>query len=673
MGNLALFTPIVSVIGFGLLSVACGGEGESRFGASVDSQFVVPDSLEALVAENWLDHPWPSDFRRSTDGSVRIAGFDNPRSVVLIDTYLTALDKAIDGFSPVAAGALRFTGPIDPSTLPSDPKAAMAPNASVQLVDVDDRSTECGKRQWLSLYWRQEAGVWWRPNTLAFMPTMGFPLRPKTRYALVVTDRVTAQDGSRLGVAEDLLEVLGLREATDRTRGLRDAWAPSIEVLEKEGILRDHIVHLTVFTTSDPTMELQAIADHARSREPAPEVDDAWELKEQTPDFDVYEGSYGPVPDYQRGEPPFEVVGGGFEINAEGVPVVQREYHARFSLLVPNAQACPMPAEGYPVVMYAHGTGGDYRSVVGVTGTSLALRCLAAMGVDQIMHGQRLPKRKKMPELLFFNVQNPDAMRSNIRQSAIDEVVRARLIRERGMVIPASQSATAKAIRIARSPVVFFGHSQGGLNGPLFMAVDDTARGGVLSGSGSMITLTLMYKTKPDPNVSALAKMFLLGLSRDEFSEVNAFHPGLSFVQMMGDPVDPIHYVPMMVQRPHQGFEPKSILQTEGVNPDFSGDNYTPPYAIEVQAIATGLPWMAPAIHRVAEASYSGMQPVTIPEHGLSGNLGGGKASGVLAQWRASEVSDGHFVVTQNQAARDQASQFCRNLVDFSQGRIPAP
>lgn len=682
MGNLAASTRFALLACLGLaVASACGGSSEDAGGTSgpsgpASSLFLVPSSLDDLAEESWFDHPWPSDLRRDPDGSVHLTGYYNPRSVALIRAYLEAMVGQLDGFSPVGAGYLRFTGPIDPSTLPVDPLASLDESASVQLVDVDEASPERGTRKLVTLHWREEEGAYWRPNTLAFMPTMGYPLRPSTRYALVVTDALRASDGSDVGVAAELRQVLGLASAGSATQPLQQDWAPAVGVLESSGIERERIVHLTVFTTSDPTRDAMVVADHAKSRQPAPAVDDsAWTLAEEGTDYDVYEGSYGPSPDYQRGTPPFQSIGdgGSFEFDASGTPVVQREFDARFALAVPKEPACPMPADGYPVVMYAHGTGGSYRSVLGTTATSLAKRCLAAMGVDQIMHPGRLPAGNWTPELLFFNFQNPEAMRTNIRQSAVDEVVRARLIRESGVTVPASVSATGSAIPIARSPVVFFGHSQGGLNGPLFLAIDDGARGGVLSGSGSMTTITMTDKTKPDPSIAALTKSLLLALHSSEYEELNHLHPGLSLVQTIGDVVDPIHYVPMIIQRPRPGFAPKSIYQTEGVNADFSGDNYTPPYAIEVQAVAMGLPWMDPVIHMVDEATYSGLDPVSISAEGLAGNLAGGKATGVLAQWPASEASDGHFVVFQIPEARDQAAQFCRNLVDDPIGRVPAP
>ena len=65
----------------------------------------------------------------------------------------------------------------------------------MQLLDIDPSSPEVGQRKLVSLEWRAPAGVYYQPNTLAFMPTVGFPLRPQTRYALVVTDALQAEEG----------------------------------------------------------------------------------------------------------------------------------------------------------------------------------------------------------------------------------------------------------------------------------------------------------------------------------------------------------------------------------------------------------------------------------------------------------------------------------------------
>jgi hypothetical protein len=174
------------------------------------------------------------------------------------------------------------------------------------------------------------------------------------------------------------------------------------------------------------------------------------------------------------------------------------------------------------------------------------------------------------------------------------------------------------------------------------------------------------------PIAAAVATIYL-GLIGDESSELNPLHPAMSLAQTIVDPTDPIHYVGQIALEPRAGFSPKSMLMTEGVNPDFSGDNYTPPHAIEVQAVAMGLPPQEPVIHPIAELAWTGLSPVVIPPEGLAGNLAAGRASGVLAQWPANLASDGHFVIYAIPQAMGQAAGFVRHLMDEPAGRVPAP
>ena len=122
-------------------------------------------------------------------------------------------------------------------------------------------------------------------------------------------------------------------------------------------------------------------------------------------------------------------------------------FDLRFSLSVPNAAVCPAPTGGYPIVLYAHGSGGDYRSYVeDGTAQALAQRCLATMGIDQLFHGTRPGAPQvddpSLKQFLFFNFGNVEAARTNPRQAAADEMQRARLIRETGLAVPASVSVT---------------------------------------------------------------------------------------------------------------------------------------------------------------------------------------------------------------------------------------
>lgn len=662
-----------------LLGVAgCGPE--PTVSPEAASIWVAPSSPAALADAAFFDHPWPSDLRLE-DGVVPLEGYPNPRVVPILSEYISLMDRKLDGFSPAATGYLRFDGPLDPGSLPQNPSLALDEGASVQLLDIDPASPEHGTRRLVSLKFRAEEGVYYPTNTLAFMPTLGFPLRPHTRYALVVTDAVRGVAGGTIAKSHELAQVLGEQTPeSDAARVAKEELAPAVAEIEKAGIERARIVHLAVFRTNDPTEELFAARDHLRANVPAPVANPtAWVVGGTWDARTEYLGVYGPSPNYQEGELPFEKPsdGGAFKYE-NGAPAVVDTFNLRFSLTVPNSPACPMPANGYPIVLYAHGTGGDFRSYVyDGTARSLADQCIASMGVDQIFHGRRPGAPKdgdpSRISLLFFNVNNVLAARTNSRQSALDEVQRARLFTESKMEVPAKISVTGQPVRFDGSRLMFFGHSQGGLNGPLFLASDDQARGGVLSGSSAVMAITLLQKTNPSPSIAQLVKTVFLSLRTEEEGELDLFHPALSLAQMLVDTTDPLHYAQRVVLSPREGMAPKSIYMTEGVNDDGSGDSYSPTRGIEMHAIAMGLPLVLPSQWPIPELAWGGPGTVEIPASGLSGNLAGGKATGVLAQWPVPADSDGHFVVFRVAEARSQASKFLRSLSDDPKGQVSQP
>src|SRR5262249_55612843 len=156
------------------------------------------------------------------------------------------------------------------------------------------------------------------------------------------------------------------------------------------------------------------------------------------------------------------------------------------------------------------------------------------------------------------------AARTNGSQSAIDEVQRARLFTDSHWTVPSS-IAKGRTIAFDGSRIVFFGHSQGGHTASLYLAADDGARGGVLSGSGAVLSISLLEKTEPAPPIAMLVEELLLGLDPPEFDEVSPLHPAISLIQTMIDPTDPIHYARSLAREPRLGWAPKSIYQTEGV------------------------------------------------------------------------------------------------------------
>ncbi len=648
---------------------------------NVQSVFTIPASLTELAGSHFFDMPWPCDLRLN-NGKVVFAGYPNPNNEMVLDEYTQFIDGKLDGFSPTAAGFLRFTGSLDTTSLPVDPADSMNDGAAVQLVDITKGSPTYQKKRPINVNYHDAAGVYWPAYTISVMPSVGYPLEPHTTYAIVVTDTLRSKAGIPVSPSPEVSELLGVQPpSTSVHQAAATQLAPFVTEINYVYDLK-RIIHFSVFTTNDPTAEYQAAAKALPGAVKAPTADPtAWKLNGSNATYDEYVGMYGPSPNYQAGTIPFTNPGdgGGFVDDANGVPQVQNTFNLRFSLSIPNATKCPVPSSGYPIVMVAHGTGGDYETYVqDGTAKSLTSQCLAVMGVDQIFHGTRPgapsptdPNAESTEEVLVFNFNNIESARTTFRQSGLDEIQRERLFTETKMVVPASVSKTAMDIALDGQKLLFFGHSQGSLNGTLFLAASPASRGGVLSGASGLISITLLEKTQPAPSIEGLVEVLLGLTTADEQKELGIDHPAISLAQSIVDTVDPINYAAEIIARPG-GAVSKSIYQTEGVRADGTGDDYAPPRGGEALALAMGLGLMAPPVWQPTDAKWmgAGLQPVTIPAGGLSGNIEGGMGTGLLAQFDPG-MGEGHFVVFEVPQATAQAAGFLKNLANDPKGNVP--
>ena len=300
MRRLTWWIPVLAVL------AGCSSSSKSAPPTGTQSLWIVPASLDDLSDVDFYDHPWPSDLRRNPDGTIHCNGFYNPHLTIILQQYIQAAcgndgaDGAdaeggppspglLKGFSPTGAVYVRFTGDIDTTTLPADPPHAAIAGSSVALIDVDPQSPEHGQRKLIeTFFWPQPDGVYWIHDTLAVQPALGYPLRPNTQYAVVVTSAVTAADGSTIQPGGALAEVLDLAPVEARVQAAHDLYAPAVADLATDGIPASSIVQLAVFTTNDPTADLFAVADDVHASVPAPTADaGAWTANDQTPDYDV--------------------------------------------------------------------------------------------------------------------------------------------------------------------------------------------------------------------------------------------------------------------------------------------------------------------------------------------------------------------------------------------------
>jgi len=601
-----LAAPSLALVAIVLLS--CGSDGATAI-------HELPAAEVDRTGATFFDTPWPTDLRLDASGHIDVGSFPNPANVRLLETYKAEMNARLTGYSVSAPIYFRFDAPIDEASLPANGSASLEAESSVVAVALD--GPRAGERHPMVGHFWEEPTLYWPGNALAVRPPHGIPFAPAATYVVALTRELRAADGGSVRRSATLDAIL----SGSGDRAAASLYEPAVTALEAVGVPANDIVNLTVFTTQHPTRELEEARDWLVSQDPPARLIAGERWVEDTADYRLIHGTYE-SPIFQSGEIPYSESGGELTV-VDGVPTVHGEYEARYAMTVPTGE---MPEGGWPIVLYAHGTGGDFETFVrNRVGEDLARKGFVTMGVDQIHHGTRNPTTIG-PESLVFNFNNPLAFRDNARQAALDVVAQAAFVRANPEIAPRAIGAGSF---IDPERVYFYGHSQGGLNGPLFLAIDDQARGGVLSGAGGHLAIALVDKVEP-VNIPSLVGL-LLRVPNLEREHMVYEHPVLAFLQTWTDVADPTNYAHLLFRQPREGFEPKSILQTEGIT-----DAYTPPRSIEALATAAGIPLLNPVLQPIEPMDVVGLMPVDGP---VSANVAGGQATAGLIQ-----ADGGHFV-----------------------------
>jgi hypothetical protein len=580
----------------------------------------------ALFAQNgsdFYDLPYPNDLRRHDDGSLDLSKF--PTNSILVDQYRADAEK-LDGFSLNGAIFARFSGPLDETSLP-DPAASTMPGASVYLVNL-----MTGDRTPIIAHFRADKTNTIGDNRLVVRPYPGFGLDEGATYAMIITNRVRDASGAAVTGTDEFKSTLASK-----------AWyAPLKDYLAQNP---DDVVDAAVFTTQHATDIGLAIRKGVFGT--AAPTAAGITAGNQDPAYSVFTGTYT-APNFQTGDVPYSTEGGEIQVGTDGAAIVQRMEPMRFALTLPPG---PVPANGFPICIYAHGTGGDYESFIADgTGQRLAAQGIATISTDQVLHGPRNPGGN--PEVAFFNFSNPYAGRDNALQGAADAWSQMRLAL--GMSFP---DGTGRTIHFDANNLFFFGHSQGGLTGPAFIAFEPSLKGAVLSGTGGILYLSLLYKTAPVSFPELIASV-----TRD--NPIDEDNPTLALAQMWIERADGANYARLMVRNPPPGNGPKNIFQTEGFT-----DTYAPNPAIEAFATSLGGDIVMTANTMPVEGLTLRGRTVMSPPF-MDNDAG---VTSVLAQYNQQPGSDGHFVVFDIPAAQTQSSQFLGTLARTGTATVVSP
>lgn len=644
-----------------------GAECEEPSDGPVRAYFEVPGAADADEGD-FFRLPFPNDIRLDGDRP-DLTGFPTPGPDLLgkdlVKLYVEKLEAQGDRWGANGSVLFRFSGAFDFDSLRfADGKRP------VVLVDLTTSDPVGG----LGVSWGGGEGrtKYVCPNWLSVNAGLGAPLRAGHTYAVWISDDARAADGSTVERSPHFEAMLDDAEPQDEAlAAAHRAYAPLRAYLDAHSIPTSSLVNAAVFTvgdTLDPMEKLAAAVEDApvpsasswvRCDEgvesPCAQASDSRACGSGTGEYDEYHALVS-LPIFQKGEAPYLESGGGISGS------VVREEDVCMALTVPKGE---MPEDGWPLVIFAHGTGGSFRSHVRpeVAGAlASATPRFAVLGIDQVQHGPRRGSSMESPENLFFNFLNPDAARGNPLQGAADQLA---LYRFAAALDLTAQQTGGEAIRVDGARILFFGHSQGSTHGSLMLPLSQFA-GAVLSGNGGSLVRALLTKTNP-VNLAAALPLILQDPTRQGTLAMQEGHPVLSLLQQWIDPAEPLNFARAVAREPLASQTPKHVLQTFGL-----GDTYSPPQTLSAYALASELA-LAPhpsGVDPKGSDVIPGLTPSNAP---VSENVtvDDQSVTAVVRQYTPPAGSDGHFVVFDVPAANQDVVSFLSSLANGVSPSVP--
>ena len=677
-----------------LAFVACS----SSHGASgpTGTTVLFDASADFTSSAHFFDFPWPSDLRLTPAGTPDLTGMANP-TLSQVFAGLLQIAQERTGFPVVPVAWFDFTNDLSAQS-PTDVIPA-DPSSPILLVDVDPSSSTPGKLfPTVAETIPQDGYV--PDGILAVGPRPGIILEPKHQYAYVVMTSATDVNGAPLGVATALHQALTSTDMTDPVAKLYSVVAPA---LTTAGVDPTQVAAATVFTTGDVVADLSDLSSKvlaAYSVDVANAAVDPTVL--DTNDRFCEIQAQVTYPQFQVGSPPYDT-GGLFTFDSTGMPIKQGDQVAPITITLPK-QA--MPAGGFPLIVYFHGTGGREhgdrgprdvapgdghgellrrarRSTRGTAsrgatrpgqgpGWVMAARGFAMAASALPVNPQRWPagQDSNLPE--YLNINNVAATRDIFRQGVLEERLffdaLGRLTIDpsavsacSGLSLPAGETA----YHFRMDPLMAEGQSMGAMYANMISAVEPNIKAVVPTGSGGYWSYFIL-ETQFFPNIKGDLGL-LLGL-RGNFSHL---HPAMHVTQLALEPVDPIVFMPRLHREPLPGHPARPVYEPHGM-----GDSYFPTDVQDACAMSYGnrqagsqvWPTMQPALQL---EGLDGMLPYPVTHDVTSSS--GTPQTGVVVQYMGDGVYDPHAIYSQLDSVKYQYGCFFQTFLQTGTATVAPP
>ncbi|MCC6217297.1 MAG: hypothetical protein IT376_20740 [Polyangiaceae bacterium] len=629
------------------LAVGCGEPEPPRW-EHTDAARGATQLLSFEAAAPFWAAPFPIEHRARPDGSLVVADFPNPFGNATLAQLVALLEGGRAGFSLNGAIFLPFDAPLDSARLPATPAASIELASPVLLVALD--GPDRGRRVPFEAT-VLPAQTFSPENLLVVLPVQGVPLRPLTRYAVLVRASLGDAAGHPLG-APPALEALRAGVPPEGAHGASaiDAYGALFAWARTAGIAEREIAAATVFTTGDPRAELLGWRDAIASR-PA-----AFSSARAEEDHDLYCVVRATIelPVFQRGPKPYAAPGTGQLVtDPAGALVEQERDRVDVLLTVPKR---PMPPTGYPLLVYAAGAEGTARQVLDRTASAadpdaglgprghgparqLARRGVGALGFPTVHAWERNATGLDGGLLDFWNTSNLGAFRDNLRQAALDVttlLVAASALELDASLCPGAGAASGK-LRYDPGSLFFYGHSTGSTIGGMVVPLEPAVRAAMLSGAGGTWLQSLTMARSPFEFANVVR--FLLSLDPDDIAD--RFDPPLTLFQTVMEPVDMTSWARHVATEPLGGRASRDLLLVEGVV-----DTYHFPRMASAYGMALGADVIEPAAEETWRAEYAlvGRGGVQAPARGNVVGSDGAPRTVVTLQREAPPGIDGHYV-----------------------------
>ncbi len=661
---------------FLIFAAGCTGDGSSSVDASSGAQVRYDTGAEA----GFFDFPWPSDVRLRDDGTVDASRFPNPKGLGGIQEMIDLAGSEVRNFSQSGGVFFRFDRSFTGVEPVPDPMATTREPSPYFLVNLRAGS-HYGVRSpvWLDYH---DAADSYRPGQLlAMLPVSGVLLERESTYGAVVLRDAFARPED-VSPSPALAAALAGRNPSGDENGaeLAASLAPLASYLRERGIDARDVIGATVFSTGDRTTRLTDFV-HQVERLPTVTLDGPLTSFYDHPDYCALQGSYR-VPVYQNGTAPYILSGGVIQARgADHTLVEQSRDRVPFVVSFPKT---PMPAGGFPLFLYVHGTGGTSDQVVtrgpvlvpggdAVYGEGpayvVALRGYGAGSSAGTLNPERIGDLSA-GGYIAYNFTRPYAMRDNFAQMILDQIEFLKVLL--ALRVDASQCPGTDAsasgdgtLRFDPTKVAVSGQSLGSYLTGMLASLHDGFTGAVLTGAGGGWGEFALGPQ--DPPLSEILK-FYLGMGDGE--ALDLFHPVISIFDLTVGEADNVNYVRRIRTDPPAERHIPHVLVIEGTYDLQTTANLQRGLVAAIGVDMLGDSQTTDPYQRLEDAiRFAGNDLLTTePVRGNETRPDGSPLTYAVVRYEKDPIREGHYVSFQRDDAKHDYGCFLETLLTDPQG-----